>query len=148
MIRLRSPNVPAPLKFLLVDHNADGRTLLIRTLTRHFPGSEFKETHNADVALVCAQTWQPSLIVAHRTLEYDGATLIALLRRLDLNVPILAISGRDEFGPSSLAAGATAFLNYDAWLRIGAVVSDLLRAQLGSTPPWQVGDALGEAVTS
>jgi hypothetical protein len=35
------------------------------------------------------------------------------------------VSGFDR-SQVALAAGATAFLNYDEWLRIGTVVSDLL----------------------
>jgi CheY-like chemotaxis protein len=65
----------------------------------------------------------------------DGLTLIRLLRQANHNVPIVMVSGIDRT-KSALEAGATTFLSYEAWLRIGTVVAELVSARGAShTPP-------------
>lgn len=66
-----------------------------------------------------------SLVVSHRTHEFDGVSLIGELRRRNATVPILMMSGIDRRG-AALAAGASAFLTYEEWLMVGNHVADLL----------------------
>jgi hypothetical protein len=44
------------------------------------------------------------------------------------------VSGRESC-PGAIEAGATAFLNYDAWLRIGTVVEDTIRTEKANALP-------------
>ncbi len=115
----------SPGRFLVIDENADSRFLLVKTLLRKFPSALLQECHDADTAIATAQSDKLSAIVAHRTYDYDGVTLIAMLRRANPTVPIVMVSGIDRT-PQALAAGANAFLSYDEWLRIGTVVSEVL----------------------
>ena len=115
----------APLKFLVVDDNADSRFLLVKTLLRKFPRAVALECQQSESAVEIARSEKPTAIVAHRAADSDGLTLIRLLRRVNATVPIVMVSGFDR-SAQALAAGATAFLNYDEWLRIGTLVADLL----------------------
>lgn len=56
----------------------------------------------------------------------EGAELVQRLRDADPKVPIIRVSGIDRTA-NARAAGATAFLHYDEWLRIGNVVEEHLR---------------------
>lgn len=112
-------------RFLIVDHNTDGRTLLARTLKRRFPEATIIESVEWEHAAVQVKNANPDAILIHRTLEFDGLTLIALFRHVKPTVPIIAVSGHDV-ERQALAAGANAFLNYDSWLRVGTVVADVL----------------------
>lgn len=48
-----------------------------------------------------------------------------MIRALDSNIPIVAVSGLDR-AQLAWPQGATAFLLYDEWLRVGSVVADAL----------------------
>ncbi len=109
-------------QFLVIDHNADGRTLLTRTLRRKFPNAELVECGAADQATTTLQGGGFDAVVVHRTEEVDGEMLVRLLRRVNPTVPIVAVSGIDR-SEKLLAAGASEFLNYDEWLRLGTVVA-------------------------
>ncbi|MDO8545215.1 MAG: response regulator [Opitutaceae bacterium] len=114
-----------PRKFLVVDDNVDGRSLLVRTLRRKFPHASVTECRDATEALRIAATERLDAIVTHRAWEVDGLTLIRELRQANPSVPIVMVSGIDRSEPAR-AAGATSFLNYDEWLRLGAVVADII----------------------
>ena len=122
----------SPRKFLIVDDNPDSRFLLVKTLLRKFPQAVLQETQDADTAIAIAKTERLDAMVVHRAMEVDGITLVRLLRHVSPTAPIVMVSGIDRT-VEAVAAGATAFLNYDAWLRIGSVVADLL--DLRPAPP-------------
>jgi hypothetical protein len=84
------------------------------------------ECQSSEKAVAILSREKPHAVVAHRTQETDGQTLIRALRAVDPAVPIVMVSGIDRREAARLA-GANAFLHYDEWLRIGTVVSDLLR---------------------
>lgn len=113
------------LTFLVIDDNPDSRFLLVKTLLRKFPQAAVEECHQPEVVVEKAVAGRPAAIVVHRTAEVDGVTLIGLLRRSLPVVPIVMVSGIDRT-VQALAAGATRFLHYDEWLRIGTVVAQLL----------------------
>ena len=75
--------------------------------------------------MVAAKSPNLSAIVSHRTWELSGAELVQKLREANSQVPIVMVSGIDRTG-EAVAAGATRFLLYDEWLRIGTVVAELL----------------------
>lgn len=120
----------APVRLLVVDDNGDSRQLLVKTLARKYPEAVIHECRQADPAVALAQRKEIAAIVAHRTFDYDGETLIALLRRVNPRVPIVMVSGYDRT-ERALAAGADAFLNYDQWLMIGTVVGDAMAKKQG-----------------
>jgi CheY-like chemotaxis protein len=121
-------------KFLVIDHNPDGRALLIRTLVRKFPEADIIESRDAAHAVATAASVQLNAIITHRTEETDGVAMIRLLRQANAEVPILMVSGTDR-SEEALSAGATRFLHYDEWLRAGTVVADLIQ-QPASATPW------------
>jgi CheY-like chemotaxis protein len=109
-------------KFLVVDDNHDSRFLLTKTLLRKFPQSIVQECQDSEPAQTEARNGQLDAIVAHRSADMDGLTLIRTLRQANPAVPIIMVSGIDRTA-EALAAGATEFLNYDQWQRIGSVVA-------------------------
>jgi CheY-like chemotaxis protein len=121
-------------QFLVVDDNADSRFLLVKTLLRKFPQALLQECQDSDVALNAARNPNLDTIVAHRAADVDGTTLIRMLRKTNPTVPIVMVSGLDRSGAAA-EAGATVFLNYDEWLRIGTVVGDLLSAENAANAP-------------
>jgi CheY-like chemotaxis protein len=113
-------------KFLVIDDNPDSRFLLVKTLLRKFPDAVIQECQSSEPAVDVTKHDAVSAIVLHRATDADGEMLIKLLRQVNTSVPIVMVSGFDR-SQVALAAGATAFLNYDEWLRIGTVVSELLQ---------------------
>lgn len=125
--------MPSPAKFLIVDDNSDSRFLLVKTLLRKFPQATILETQDGGAAFQSATSEPLDAIVMHRTTEVDGLTLLRQIREKNRAVPIVLVSGVDRT-QAALASGANAFLHYDAWLRIGSVVSEVL-AQSPSAGP-------------
>jgi DNA-binding response OmpR family regulator len=116
----------APPKFLLIDDNTDSRFLLAKTLQRKFQGANILESQTSDRAVAFLSAERPDVVVAHRTQEADGLALVRMLRTLNSSVPIVMVSGIDRRA-AALEAGANEFLHYDEWLRIGSVVSSLVK---------------------
>ena len=113
------------LKFLVVDFHAESRFLLVKTLLRKFPGAAILEEDNADAAIEILRTKKPSAVITHRTFEIAGADLVRMFRAVDPDVPIVMVSGIDR-EEAALHAGASTFLHYDEWLRVGSVVEAYL----------------------
>ncbi len=124
---------PLP-KFLVVDDVAENRYLLAKTLLQKFSGSLLQECEESTPALVATQCDRLTAVVVHRAADVDALTLIAMLRRVNPFVPIILVSGRESC-PGAIEAGATAFLNYDSWLRIGTVIEDMIAAEQAATEP-------------
>ncbi len=114
-----------PKHFLVVDDNADSRFLLVKTLLRKFPTAIIRECQECADAVKIARLNHLAAIVAHRAADLDGISLIRELRAANPHVIILMVSGLDRT-ESAIRAGATCFLNYDEWLRVGSLVTDLL----------------------
>ena len=114
-------------KFLVVDDNSENRFFVTKTLLRKFPRAIVQECQDAEAAQIAVRSEKLSALVVHRSSEMDGLTLIKQLRHLNPTVPIVMVSGRESC-PEALEAGANAFLNYDAWLRIGTLVEEILAA--------------------
>jgi len=123
------------LIFLLVDDSPDGRYLISKTLLRKFPRATIIECRTAESAFAALAKEMPSLIVAHRTYEFNGIDLLRELRQRAPGVLILMTSGIDR-RELALQAGADAFYTYDEWLMVGSHVAQLLmtRAQQPKDP--------------
>jgi CheY-like chemotaxis protein len=120
-------------EFLLVDDNADNRYLLAKTLIRKYPNALVQECQDSEPALVAVR--RPSLTAAiiHRASDLDGVALIETVRKARPTLPILFVSGGD-MRAKAFEVGASAFLNYDAWLRVGTIVEDMLRTGASTAP--------------
>jgi CheY-like chemotaxis protein len=117
--------MPSPPNFLIVDDNADSRFLLVKTLLRKFPQAVLQETQDGESAVSLVRSDHLDAVVVHRAAEIDGISLVRRLRQTNANVPIVMVSGLDRT-KEAIEAGANTFLSYDAWLRIGTVVSELI----------------------
>ena len=117
--------MPSPPNFLIVDDNADSRFLLVKTLLRKFPQAVLQETQDGESAVSLVRSDILDAVVVHRAAEIDGISLVRRLRQTNSMVPIVMVSGIDRT-KEALEAGANTFLSYDAWLRIGTVVSELI----------------------
>lgn len=124
---------PSPYRFVVIDENADGRFLISKTLLRAFPHAAVIECESADTAFCVLRSELLTAIIAHRTIEYDGAGLVRELRKMNATVPIIMTSGIDR-ETIALQAGATRFLNYDRWLTIGTCVAEILGVRLPAAP--------------
>jgi len=93
----------------------------VKTLLRKFPTAVIRECEDAVQAIQMARTQDIACIITHRTFDTPGADLVRQLRQVDPQVPIVMVSGMDR-QRAALEAGATSFLSYDEWLRIGTVV--------------------------
>ena len=120
--------MPVPLKFLVIDDNADSRFLLVKTLLRKFPTAVIHECQSSEAALEMAKTEDIAAIVSHRTTETAGITLLREIREINPHVPIVMVSGIDRT-ELAIAAGADRFLLYDEWLRVGTLVDELMVAR-------------------
>jgi CheY-like chemotaxis protein len=115
---------PGPISFLIVDDNSDGRFLLEKTLLRCFPRAGVQCCIDIDAAVAFVKKLHPAVIVVHRAGGLDGLETIRRIRDVSI-APIVYVSGYDRTEEAK-KAGANCYLNYDAWLRIGTVVADLL----------------------
>jgi CheY-like chemotaxis protein len=118
--------MPIPLEFLIVDHHRDNRFLLTKTLLRKYPDAKIHEHEESQGALSVVMEGRLAAAVIHRADDMDGIFLIRRIREANAKLPILSISGFDR-REQTLAAGASAFLHYDAWLSIGRVVEEMMR---------------------
>lgn len=111
--------------FLLVDDVAENRLLISRALFKQFPNAVVCECQDAATATDFAARGGASAAVVHRTHEHDGASLVAFVRKGNLLLPVVMISGRQ---PPPLAAevGADAVVGWDSWQGIVAVVARLV----------------------
>lgn len=117
--------MPSPYTFLIVDDNPDSRFLLVKTLLRKFPQAGLEETQDGESAVALARAKPLDAMVVHRAAEVDGLTLVKMLRQISPTVPIVMVSGLDR-SRTAIEAGATTFLSYEEWLRIGTVVAELV----------------------
>ena len=136
----------SPASFVIVDDIDDNRFLLSKALLRSFPASRITECLESSAALAAVQCEKPAAIIVHRSLDLSGPALIRALRGVDATTPIIMVSGRESC-PEAIEAGANAFLNYEAWLRIGTVVGEVISPHyvkaLTKTPFAARGDPLG-----
>ena len=83
---------------------------------------------------IIAQEKSLSAIIVHRTADVEGIQRIEELRAANPSPVIVMVSGVDR-SELAVRAGATCFLNYGEWLRLGSLVMDLLRRSPATTGP-------------
>jgi DNA-binding NtrC family response regulator len=115
-------------QFLLIDDNRDGRCIIARAVQRKYREAllhEFPAFAAAAPALArLAANPAGLIVVTGRTSEHDPVALVAAVRAVHSGVPIIAM-GRNE-ATAALAAGATHFLEYDAWLLLGNLIERVI----------------------
>lgn len=121
--------------FLVIDYNVESRFLLVKTLRRKFPAATILEADDADHALNLVRSAAIDAIVTHRTFEVEGVELVSQLRAAAPGAMIVMVSGIERTD-AAIAAGATTFLLYDEWLRIGSVVEQHLTRKPESAHPF------------
>ena len=135
-----------PPSFLIVDDVEENRFLLSKTLLRKFPGTTIFECRDSVSALAALREHQPSVVVVHRASDLGGVSLIREIRSVQRTTPIIMVSGRESC-PEAIHAGATAFLNLEAWLRIGVIAEEVLSpgyvTALSANPFTRAQDFLG-----
>jgi hypothetical protein len=135
----------SPLSFVIVDDVDDNRFLVSKALLRSFPSSSIIECLESSAALAAVQCEKPAAVIVHRSFDLNGPAMIRALRGVT-STPIVMVSGRESC-PEAIEAGANAFLNYEAWARIGAVIAEVLSPRyvpaLSGTPFKPEGDPLG-----
>lgn len=119
--------------FVVIDYHAESRMLLVRTLRRKFPEAMIYETDDADHAIELVRLGNIAAVITHRTFEVEGVDLVRQLRAAHPDIIIVMVSGIDR-EDAALGAGATSFLPYDEWLRIGTVVENHLRTRSDASP--------------
>jgi CheY-like chemotaxis protein len=125
--------MPIPLEFLIVDNNRDNRFLLTKTLLRKYPAAKIHEHEDSEGAMKVVNAADLSAAVVHRAADMDGIFLIRMMREAKPKLPILSVSGFDR-REQAYAAGANAFLHYDAWLSLGRIVEEMLRTGQTENP--------------
>ncbi len=142
--------IPPTPTFLVIDDNADSRFLLVKTLMRKFPSAVIQECQSAESAVERAAHRNLTAVITHRSTELGGIALLRQLRSANSSVPIVMVSSIDR-RDAALAAGATGFLLYDEWLRIGTVVSALIMSRpseaSASIPPFDLAPPEAEPAT-
>ncbi len=123
--------MPSHPKFLVVDDNVDSRFLLVKTLLRKFPRSVIHETREAPAAIEMVTSNRLDAVISHRAADVDGLSLVRSMREANPAVPIVMVSGIDR-SKAAREAGATVFLSYDEWLRIGSVVAAMISSEKSS----------------
>ena len=116
-----------PLELLVVDFQAESRFLLVKTLRRKFPDAVIYETDDVETATQHVRSGNVTAAVTHRTFDVDGAEIVRRLRGLNPELIIVMVSGMDR-SDAAVSAGATCFLPYEQWLRVGSLVEEHLCA--------------------
>lgn len=115
-------------RFLIIDDNRDERSLLSRALVGHYPAApaqEYRDFESArEVLAGLVSEEDQTVVLVHRTQKMEGADLVRCIRKANSRIPIIAL-GEARAAEEVLAAGATRFLPYEAWLRLGRLVKGL-----------------------
>jgi CheY-like chemotaxis protein len=125
--------MPIPIEFLIVDNNRDNRFLLTKTLLRKYTAAKIHEHEDSEGAMKVVNAADLTAAVVHRAADMDGIFLIRMIREAKPKLPILSVSGFDR-REQAYAAGANAFLHYDAWLSLGRIVEEMLRTGQTENP--------------
>jgi DNA-binding NarL/FixJ family response regulator len=121
--------MPPLRSFLIVNDDSHARACVAATLLRHYPEAVVQECQDLNTAIELVRQIAGSrartIVVAARTAQVAGRTLVEALRAANATIAIVWMGEPREAGESA-AAGASAFLDKHAWLLIGQVVEKLL----------------------
>lgn len=111
-------------QFLLIDDNRDGRSVIVRAVQRKYPEASLLEftAFSAAAPVLGKLEADPGnwIVVTGQTAEHGPVALVAAARAAHPRVPIIAL-GRNH-APAAVTAGATHYLEYEAWLLLGVII--------------------------
>jgi len=114
--------------FLIIDNDPRSCLLVSTTLSRHYPNAVIQSCHEESAAIRLVHdlpaTEQQTVVVVHQTLDQGGRELVTAVRAANSSVPIVWM-GHLQDALQAAAAGATRFLDQEAWLSIGKTVKGL-----------------------
>jgi DNA-binding NtrC family response regulator len=120
-------------QFIIIDDNRDGRFVLSRALFRDYRTATLHEFRDLMAARELLAKLPPdggqTVVLLHRTAQLAGAELIRSVRALHPGVILVAL-GAPASARTAIEAGATCFLEYEAWLRLGPMIKELEASQL------------------
>jgi two-component system response regulator AlgR len=101
---------PSPL-VLVVDDEADVRTLMRRLVARVRPDATILSAADGQAALALCQQKAPALIVSDVSMRVmSGIDLVTALRAAGVQIPIILVSADPGYEQDALSAGADAFI--------------------------------------
>lgn len=118
-----------PRNFLLIDDNAQVRRLIAESLIRTFSAALVQESAMAENAIAAIGGKRLDAIVLRSVGDMPAAVLIRLLRAVNPDIPIVAISDLQR-SQELLSAGATRVLANEDWRNAGLLISEIV----GATP--------------
>lgn len=133
MVKLDTSSHMSCCRFVIADHNLEGRFLLAKTLFRKFPDCIVLECATSAAALNAASD-KVDIVIVHSTGDVSGPELVDMVRMIAPTVPVIGTSGNPNLKAAFVEAGATRFVESSEWPLMGAIVSDLLaekRARAG-----------------
>jgi DNA-binding NarL/FixJ family response regulator len=105
------------MRILIADDHAILRRGLIEILTREFKDAVCGEAENAEQTLAQVQRHAWDVVILDVTMPgRSGVDILADLRRLRPNLPVLVLSmhSEDQYGKRVLKAGAAGYMNKDS----------------------------------
>jgi two-component system, sensor histidine kinase and response regulator len=126
--------MPAMEKILIVDDSADDAELMVRALRRAGHEIEFErvDTAEAMLAALARQSWD--IIVADYSMpHFSGVAALELLKRQDLDLPFILVSGTvgEDIAVAAMKAGAQDYIVKHSLARLPlAVERELREAQI------------------
>ena len=117
-----------PAKFLLIDSDAHRRSLIVRTLERHFSGATVYEGKDMKEAKLATVAPRVEAVIGVASETCDASALIHLVRKMNERIPILVMADLHDKTPL-IAEGATAFLRREEWLLAGATLRRILKGE-------------------
>jgi hypothetical protein len=129
--------MPNTVTFLIADLEQDTRMLLSFVVVRKFPSATVLDCGSMASAIESAKAHPLSGIVLHPADREAGAALVSQLREIQPGVPIIYLSTADR-EKEALALGATRFLPFQEWLRLGVILQKLLEDAATTESPQAV----------
>lgn len=119
--------VEAP-QFLLVNDHENGLFLLERAVMREFPAAVVVKSRSAEEALGIWQNRKfDALITDNRMPHMEGLDMVRAIRAVDMDTPILMLTGSPQAEAEARAAGVNDFISSGSWDDIRARIRRLLR---------------------
>jgi diguanylate cyclase len=119
-----------PLRALIIEDSADDAALILRELSRHGfqPLAVRVETREALHAALDGQEWDV-IICDYRLPGFNGLEALAIVRRRNLDVPFVIVSGNigEEIAVSAMKNGAQDYIMKDRLARLAPAIERELR---------------------
>ena len=120
-------NVPT---FLLVDDDEQKRALIAIFLRRNFPVLTIVECTSGAEGIDAFDSQSIDAIVTdHSMVPVSGIEMIEAIRRRNMKVPIVMVTGHPSVEGSAIAAGANSVISFSRYAELPGILCKLLRDQ-------------------